>query len=123
MVREKIKEMLSDWLSLDQDSKEITNAMNEVFKKDEKLQKLLDEKKYVMKKIEERKEEIAQELINQKKRNDENIKLIKEDLSEDLETKKKIVSSIYRFYKVKFEKSEDELDEISTKYIQIFEEE
>lgn len=123
MQKEKIKKMFSNWNELVDERKAINADINTLLKKDEEYQKMLKEKKEFDKKMGERRELVTQKLLEQKGNINENIKLIISDVKADLDVKQGIVSSIFRFYKKKFDHGIDELDTITMAYLQVFQEE
>lgn len=118
--KSKIKKLFSDLLFLEDEKKDLGESIKEILLKNEKYQKLINDKDLIEKQIEEIEDSVVQDIKNKQKAISENIKLIKEDVSKDLECKKKIVNQIYKYYKVK-NNGEDQLKEVSEKFIELFE--
>ena len=120
-MRDEIKGLFADLLDLDNNKKENTKAINEFLEKDPKFKILKETQVALTKQINEYKELKLYELVTSNKNIDENKKLIKDDIDELLKpNKKKLIGDIYKYYKVRYEKGEDELQEVTNKFIEVF---
>ena len=118
--KEKVKALLSEAVTLLTTKQELTKTINKVLKKDEIFVEMMAEKKSLDEKIKEYQEQTIGNLIEEKNRLTENLKIIKEDITEDMEIKKTITNKLVSFYKTKYEKNEDQLDVLTTAWIELF---
>lgn len=118
--KEKVKALLSEAVTLMTLKQELNKTINNVLKKDEIYMEMMAEKKSLDEKIKEYQEIKLGELVKERDQITESLKMVKEDITEDLDLKKKLTSKLISFYKTKFEKNEDELDELTSAWVGLF---
>lgn len=120
-TKDLIKKMFNDILYSEGERENNNKTIKEILDKNEKYQALLLRKQEIDDEIRELKEEIALAQLEENDKIKETIKLIKQDLSKNLDCKLKIVNQVYKFFKTKYLKNEDQLKEITDKFVELFE--
>src|SRR4030042_2365552 len=118
--KDKMKLLFSDWKGLSEEKKAINQEIGKLLKKDPDYKKLTDQKKELMHEIREKIVKISGTLFDERDKITENIKLIIYDIKESLEINSTVVSSIFKYYKKKYDHGVDELDVITTHFLEIF---
>jgi hypothetical protein len=116
-----LKRMFNDILELKGENILINKDIKTILKKDEKINEYQITKKDIDTKIKNRKEMIAIHQLSEIRKNNEEIKLLKNDISETLGIRQRAVNDILKYYKQSFNVGENDLDEVSEKYIELFE--
>jgi hypothetical protein len=116
-----VKKLFNEMLDIDEEKTLVTKDINSSLEKNPEYQELIEQKKELENKIKDKQEFILNDLTKQKENLTQNFKLIKEDISEKLEIKQKIVSQVYKFFKIKYLKNKDELKEITDSFVDVFE--
>jgi hypothetical protein len=117
--KEKVTEYFQEWMDTSENVKSLRSQAKKQLKEVQIYNEVVEEKKRVdlaIKEIED-----SNPLIEQIKKENDSIGMIKESLSEELDLKKGLVSKLFSFYKSMFLKGEDELDEITTRWVELFE--
>jgi len=118
--KDKMKLLFSDWKGLSEEKKAINLEIGMLLKKDSEYQKLMDQKKELLHEVREKIIKISGTLFDERDKITENIKLIVHDIKETLEINSTVVNSIFKFYKKKYDHGIDELDVITTHFLEIF---
>jgi phosphotransacetylase len=119
-TKDLIKKLFNDILYSEGEISNNNKNIKEILEKNEEYKILLKKKKEIDEELKQLKEKIASTLIDQNDKIKENIKIIKNDLCEKLESKSTIVNQVYKFFKTKY-KGDDQLQEITDKFVEIFE--
>jgi hypothetical protein len=112
-----VTEYFGEWIDNIKEKVELAKQAKELLKKNELYQTLVRERNTLNKKLKSIEEAIIPN-IEIKKLN-ENISMIKESVAETLDMKKKLIPKLFDFYKSKFEKNEDPLQDITIAWAEI----
>ncbi len=118
--KDKMKKLFSEWKDLSEEKKAVNIDIAMLLKKDTEYQKLMEQKKELQHDAMEKIVKISGNLLDERDKINENIKLIVHDIRETLEINSTVANSIFKFYKKKYDHGIDELDVITTHFLEIF---
>jgi hypothetical protein len=117
--KDKSKKLLNEAISILDDKAEIGKDIQKILKGNEEYQAALRTKKEVEEEEKALKEKLVGSLEDEKTILNDNLKLVKDDLTETLQIDKSATNKLIGFFKIKYEQDKDELDQISTAWLEI----